>query len=104
MNSIEVTTIVEDLATKKNKLLAEAAKNIAEYVKTDASGDVHTQILKMCKGFATEDTVKILAMSLEYIAKRNSGSSQKSGGGSFKGSSSPKANKNSLYGSFYGGY
>lgn len=109
MNSIEVTTVVEDLASKKNKLLSEAAKNIAEYVQTGATGDVHTQVLKMCKGFAVEDTVKILAMTLEYIAKRSSGNTTGSSSkGSFKGGKSQKnsvyGSMGSMYGSFRGDY
>jgi len=110
MNSIEVTTILEDLASKKNKLLSEAAKNIAEYVQTGATGDVHTQVLKMCKGFSADDTVKILAMTLEYIAKRSSGSNSGSpkSGGSFKGGKAPKnsmyGSMGSMYGSFRGDY
>ena len=104
MNSIEVTTILEDLASKKNKLLSEAAKNIAEYVQTGATGDVHTQVLKMCKGFSVDDTVKILAMTLEYIAKRSSGnSSSPKSGGSFKGGKSPKNSMYGSMGSMYGG-
>lgn len=96
MNSIEATTIVTDLASKKNKILSEAAKTIADYVQTGASGDVHAQVMKMCKDFSTEDTVKILAMTLEYIAKRTS-STPAGKSGSFKGSG--KTSKNSAYGS-----
>lgn len=98
MNSIEATTIVNDLAVKKNKILSEAAKTIADYVQTtlEASLDLHTQVMKMCKDFSTEDTVKILAMTLEYIAKR-SASTKPGKSGSFKGSG--KTSKNSVYGS-----
>lgn len=98
MNSIEATTIVNDLATKKNKILSEAAKTIADYVQTtmEASLDVHVQVMKMCKDFSTEDTVKILAMALEYIAKK-SASTKPGKSGSFKGSG--KNSKNSIYGS-----
>ena len=102
MNSIEATTIVTDLATKKNKILSEAAKTIADYVQTtlEASLDVHVQVMKMCKDFSPEDTVKILAMALEYIAKKTA-STKPGKSGSFKGSgkTSGKTSKNSVYGS-----
>lgn len=103
MNSIEATTIVTDLASKKNKILSEAAKTIADYVQTtmEASLDVHVQVMKMCKDFSTEDTVKILAMTLEYIAKKSAGT-KPGKSGSFKGSG--KTSKNSVYGSIYGSF
>lgn len=98
MNSIEATTIVNDLASKKNKILSEAAKTIADYVQTtpEASLDLHTQVMKMCKDFSAEDSVKILAMALEYIAKK-SASTKPGKSGSFKGGG--KTSKNSVYGS-----
>lgn len=94
MNSIEATTKVEELAAQKNKLLSQAAKTIAEYALSSGSGDGTTsQVMNMCKGFSTEDTVKILAMSLEYVAKRTTGGSDKPSGkrsskGSFQGAGS----------------
>ena len=109
MNSIEATTIVEGLTSQKNKLLSQAAKTIADYVLSSGSGDgTTTQVLNMCKGFSTEDSVKILAMTLEYIAKRCTGkdapSSKKSSKGSFKGSDSSSGDRSFLGGSSYGGW
>ena len=109
MNSIEATTIVEGLTSQKNKLLSQAAKTIADYVLSSGSGDgTTTQVLNMCKGFSTEDSVKILAMTLEYIAKRCTGkdapSSKKSSKGSFKGSDSSYDDRSFLGGSSYGGW
>ena len=109
MNSIEATTKVEELATQKNKLLSQAAKTISDYVLSSGSGDGTTaQVLNMCKGFSTEDSVKILAMTLEYIAKRYTGkdapSSKKSSKGSFKGSDSSYGDRSFLGGDSYGGW
>ena len=111
MNSIEATTIVEGLTSQKNKLLSQAAKTIADYVLSSGSGDgTTTQVLNMCKGFSDEDSVKILAMTLEYIAKRCTGkdapSSKKSSKGSFKGSDSnyEDRDRSFLGGSSYGGW
>ena len=111
MNSIEATTIVEGLTSQKNKLLSQAAKTISDYVLSSGSGDgTTTQVLNMCKGFSTEDSVKILAMTLEYIAKRCSGkdspSPKKSSKGSFKGSDSnyEDRDRSFLGGGSYGGW
>lgn len=109
MNSIEATTKVEELERQKNKLLSQAAKTISDYVLSSGSGDgTTTQVLNMCKGFSTEDSVKILAMTLEYIAKRCTGtdapSSKKSSKGSFKGSDSSYGDRSFLGGGSYGGW
>ena len=115
MNSIEATTKVEDLASQKNKLLSQAAKTISEYISeivfTSGTGDgITNQVLNMCKGFSTEDSVKILAMTLEYIAKRNGGkarsSQKKSSKGSFKGSDSSYSDRDRSFlgGGSYGGW
>lgn len=101
MNSVEATTKMEDLTVEKNKLLSQAAKTIAEYTTTGATGNVHEQIMNMCKGFAPEETVKILAMALAYVAKGSVGggkSSKKSNSGSFKGSSSMGSSRNGVFG------
>lgn len=112
MNSIEATTKVEELAIQKNKLLSQAAKTISDYVLSSGSGDgTTTQVMNMCKGFSDEDSVKILAMTLEYIAKRCSGkdtpSPKKSSKGSFKGSDSSYSDRDRSFlgsGSSYGGW
>ena len=108
MNSIEATTKIEDLANQKNKLLSQAAKTIAEYVLSSKTGDGTTsQVLNMCKGFSTEDSVKILAMTLEYIAKRTGSDqpSKKSSKGSFTGAGSVSGGSRSfLGGDSYGGW
>ena len=111
MNSIEATTKVEELATQKNKLLSRAAKTISDYVLSSGSGDgTTTQVLNMCEGCAAEDSGKILAMTLGYIAKRCSGkdspSPKKSSKGSFKGSDSNYGDRDrSFLGSgSYGGW
>lgn len=109
MNSVEATTKVEELTAQKNKILSQAAKTIAEYVTTEAGGNAHEQIMNMCKGFAPEETVRILSMALAYIAKGSVGggksSSKKSGSGSFRGSSSSGSHGilgGSSFGSFTG--
>lgn len=87
MNTIEATTKLEDLVSQKNKILSQAAKTIADYALSSGSGDGTTnQVLNMCKGFSTEDTVKILAMAMEYVAKRTTGGSDKPSKKSSKGS------------------
>lgn len=109
MNSIEATTTMEDLTRQKNKVLSEAAKTIATYVTTEAVGDVHKQVMQMCAGFAPDETVRILAMALEYVAKK--GGSQKppkqksrQSSGSFTGAG--RSDSRSLFGSgsSYGGF
>lgn len=108
MNSVEATTRVEELTNEKNKILSQAAKTIAEYVTTEAGGNAHEQIMNMCKGFAPEETVRILSMALAYVAKGSVGggkSSKKSSSGSFRGSSSSGSRAilgGSSFGSFTG--
>ena len=110
MREVECKTIMDDLATKKNTVLEEAAKTLATYVKDRVkdgkSVGLHSDVLKMTAQFTPEERTLILALTLEYMGKSGSSKKNSESTGSFTGSSpmQSKRNKNDMSGSRFGSW
>ena len=106
MREVECKTIMDDLATKKNTVLEEAAKTLATYVKDRVkdgkSVGLHSDVLKMTTQFTPEERTLILALTLEYMGK--SGSSKKNSESTGSSPMQSKRNKNDMSGSRFGSW
>lgn len=106
MREVEARGIMEDLRAQKDKLLVKAAETLASFAATrqdeKAVRGLHTEAMAMVSMFSAEEQALILAMALEYFAKKQVPSSS-SNKGSFQGGSKPASKKKNSGGSFTGG-
>lgn len=102
MREVEANGVIFDIKSQKDKLLTKAAETVAAFVETRGEEGklrgVHSELLNMLSIFSAEEQTKILAMALEYHAKKTPSTGAPKGG-TFQGSK-PMHNKKKN-GSFY---
>ena len=92
MTSVEVKTVLDDLAEQKNKILEKAAEELSKYLKEKAVGkgsdtsDIYSQLFKLTSEFTTEEKCKIFALALQKMTTVAGNQKKAASGGSFKGS------------------
>lgn len=92
MTSVEVKTILDDLADQKKKIMEKAAEELSKYLKDKAvsgdTSDVYSQLFKLTSDFTTEEKTMIFALALQKMCMVAGNQKKASSGGSFKGAKS----------------